>query len=564
MKAMTMRNLAIKASLLLFLFSSCAFAQENNSPRPIQQNGKWGYIDSTGKIVIKPQFVWAEEFSEGLAAFANEDGKHGYIDESGQVVIEPIFNNWTDFSEGLAAVSINFEWGYIDKTGKWAIPRQFAEAGRFSNGLALVTVPLNGKVSVPPGPEKHVFIDKTGKVVIDPKDDILNGRFSEEAGAIQFNTDRGLNAVLIDKTGKTILTVQDIETLGFSEGLLPAKKDGKWGYLDPTGQFVIEPQFKEAHRFAEGLAAVLVGEKWGFIDHSGRFVIQPNYYLGYDSRHQAFSEGLALVYVQNRCAYIDKSGKTVINVECSDAGRFSGGIASITTGGGRTDEKRGYIDKQGRYVWGPEAFKYMDEISKRAEKKEEVLTPLTPEERSLDPRDVILNQPDFVADLKFFVGEGFGGYGGAERLARKGNRYREESQFWLFIGELGKPAARVFADDKSYDDSEAARGGSADSTPINPAALAKDDGVSFTVLGTRVINGHKCLKIEATRKDKPEKFYFYAALDLKNLVIVAQIVEPARTTVQHLSNISLDVPDSLVQIPSDYKRRQGKRKKTGP
>jgi hypothetical protein len=51
---------------------------------------------------------------------------------------------------------------------------------------------------------------------------------------------------------------------------------------------------------------------------------------------------------------------------------------------------------------------------------------------------------------------------------------------------------------------------------------------------------------------------------LKNLVIVAQIVEPARTTVQHLSNISLDVPDSLVQIPSDYKRRKGKRKKTGP
>jgi hypothetical protein len=96
------------------------------------------------------------------------------------------------------------------------------------------------------------------------------------------------------------------------------------------------------------------------------------------------------------------------------------------------------------------------------------------------------------------------------------------------------------------------------------SALAKDDGVSFTALGTRVINGHKCLKIEATRKDKPEKFYFYAALDLKNLVIVAQIVEPTRTTVQHLSNISLDVPDSLVQIPSDYKRRKGKRKKTGP
>lgn len=188
-----------------------------------------------------------------------------------------------------------------------------------------------------------------------------------------------------------------------------------------------------------------------------------------------------------------------------------------------------------------------------AQQDEEKLTPLTAEERALDPREVIRNQPDFVADLSIFVGEGFGGYGVTQRLARKGNRYREESEFWIFIGELGKPSARVFPKDKSYDDFEPARGGSADHTLINPAELAKEDRVTFTALGTRVLDGHKCLKIAATRKDNPKQFYFYAALDLKNLVIVAQILEPRRNTVQRLANISLDVPDSLVQIPSDYK-----------
>src|SRR5215510_5682971 len=74
--------------------------------RPIQQDGRWGYIDSTGKIAIEPQFSWAEEFSGGLATFENEDGKHGYIDETGKIVIEPKFDNWTEFSEGLAAVSV--------------------------------------------------------------------------------------------------------------------------------------------------------------------------------------------------------------------------------------------------------------------------------------------------------------------------------------------------------------------------------------------------------------------------------------------------------------------------
>jgi hypothetical protein len=178
---------------------------------------------------------------------------------------------------------------------------------------------------------------------------------------------------------------------------------------------------------------------------------------------------------------------------------------------------------------------------------------LTEEERSLNPRHVILNQPDFVADLNFFISEGFGGHGGAERLARKGNRYREESQFWIFVGELGKPSARLFPQAKAYDDFESARGGSADSTPINPQALARENDVTFTALGTRTIDGHHCLKIEAVRKGKPEKFYFYAARDLKNLVIVAQRIEPKRGTLQRLANISLEVPDSLVQIPPDYK-----------
>ena len=185
-------------------------------------------------------------------------------------------------------------------------------------------------------------------------------------------------------------------------------------------------------------------------------------------------------------------------------------------------------------------------------KDEEVLTSLTEEERSLNARDIVLNQPDFAADLTFFVGEGFGGHGGAERLARKGNRYREESQFWIFVGELGKPSARLFPQAKAYDDYESARGGSADITPINPQPLALEPDVSFKALGTTVIDGQICLKIEAVRKGKPEKFYFYAARDLKNLVIIVQRIEPKRSTVQRLGNISLDVPDTLVQIPADY------------
>ncbi len=53
---------------------------------PVEVSGKLGYINSKGKVVIKPRFAWAGDFSEGLASVSFQDirhpyGKAGYIDE---------------------------------------------------------------------------------------------------------------------------------------------------------------------------------------------------------------------------------------------------------------------------------------------------------------------------------------------------------------------------------------------------------------------------------------------------------------------------------------------------
>jgi hypothetical protein len=186
--------------------------------------------------------------------------------------------------------------------------------------------------------------------------------------------------------------------------------------------------------------------------------------------------------------------------------------------------------------------------------EQEVLSPLTEEERLLNARDLLLNQPDFMADLSFFVAHRVSGHGFSQRLVRKGNRYREESEFWIFVGELGKPSARLFPKTKVYDDYVPPHGGSLHNPPIDTAAVAREDDITFTALGTVVIDGHNCIKIEARRKTTPDKYYFYLARDLKNLAIVTQLVQPNRNTVQRLTNISLEVPDSLVHIPPDYKQ----------
>ncbi|EAK1349894.1 WG repeat-containing protein, partial [Campylobacter coli] len=55
-------------------------------------NGKWGFIDKSGKIVIEPKFDGVGNFSEGLAG-VELNGKWGFIDKSGKIVIEPKFDD---------------------------------------------------------------------------------------------------------------------------------------------------------------------------------------------------------------------------------------------------------------------------------------------------------------------------------------------------------------------------------------------------------------------------------------------------------------------------------------
>jgi hypothetical protein len=107
---------------------------------PVTLGKGQGYIDTTGKVVIEPQFDKAESFSDGIAKVTIND-KIGYIDKTSKLIIAPKYKAAHQFSEGLAAVSEDGEnWGYINTTGTLVIPPDFAFADKFSGGLARVGI----------------------------------------------------------------------------------------------------------------------------------------------------------------------------------------------------------------------------------------------------------------------------------------------------------------------------------------------------------------------------------------------------------------------------------------
>lgn len=314
---------------------------DGSSLLPLMVEGKYGYVDQMGRMVIKPQFARAAGFSEGLAYAELPDNggtRAGYIDATGGFVIEPKESAASgaspenDFSEGLAAQTLPSGMHcYIDKTGKVLIPGPFDMVQPFKDGLAIVGVP-------PAQMSDDLFglIDRTGRWVVPPRYKELDA-FSE--GLASMRTLDGLWGY-IDTTGRVVITPrfrspsEDYPTAcgAFSSGLAPAHGEKGWGFIDRTGSWVIPPKFENVCRFSEGLAAAVSGGKTGFIDTSGGWVIQPSFEAAGE-----FSQGLATARSGGLWGMIDRSGEMVIAPQYLFQTGFQDGLAVVQPHEGNTE-----------------------------------------------------------------------------------------------------------------------------------------------------------------------------------------------------------------------------------
>lgn len=200
------------------------------------RNSKTVFINKRGEVFFDKEAYSPEaKFSDGLAK-VTIDGKISFIDTTGKVVIKPQELGIQYFSEGLAVFSTKdaYRYGYVDKTGKIVIPQQFKQAGEFSEGLASVMFE-NGK---------YGYINKTGRTVIEPQFDFADS-FREDRAVVNINSKNGY----IDKTGKVIIPIQFGSAERFVNGLAqvsfddenPPYENKKYGYIDRNGNFILEP-----------------------------------------------------------------------------------------------------------------------------------------------------------------------------------------------------------------------------------------------------------------------------------------------------------------------------------
>jgi len=253
---------------------------------PDGRERKFGYMDKSGRVVIEPQFDYAGDFSEGrtwIQVLKDHEWLYGIIDKTGKFVVSPQFTQQPrDFTEGLARVMGREGWGFIDRSGKFVIPPKFLSVdSEFADGLVAAVYQGDSP--------RAVYLTKSGQEAFEiplwrqrtPRQQAMeeyrwhiNVPFSEGLAPVQSFNKIGF----IDKAGKVVIEPLFRGTQGFSEGLAGVMiigSDGNyvWGFIDRTGNFSIEAQFNHVTPFRGGLARVDSREgKEYLIDRSGKIV----------------------------------------------------------------------------------------------------------------------------------------------------------------------------------------------------------------------------------------------------------------------------------------------------
>lgn len=307
--------------LITMLFTSCSSKESGGTKQTeiIQDNmfvddvllantnGRWCLINKHGEELANYRYI-DPNYSEGLL-MVEEDDKYGYIDSTGKVVISLQYDNAGIFTEGLGAVYVNGHWGFIDKANKMVIMPVYDRVDSFLNGLCAVS--KDGIYS---------YIDAKGKKAFEGEflyaEPFVHGSAAVEMeeGMALINT----AGEIISETFFDEISYDDLPTL-VNHGLAMITIDDRYGYIDlKTGDVILYPMYYEVSGYENGICAIYQDGGYGLADAKGNIIVKPQY-----NNMKILRDGTAIAFDEDsNMKFFDKTGEEI------DASKIKDGYLS--------------------------------------------------------------------------------------------------------------------------------------------------------------------------------------------------------------------------------------------
>jgi len=223
----------------------------------------YDFIDKKGKQINEMRLDDAWSFQENGLACVQYRGGFGFINTSGKMVIEAIYDKQAFFKNGKAKVVKEGVEGTIDEEGKFTEKTEgleYTEIYEESEGLRGVKLTRkNGHIEQ----DYYGFIDADDKLVI-PLDYRLSEPFKDGIARVK-DDDWGF----IDKNNKVIIPLKYSYIQRAGEGMIRFRDNGKYGYYNTKGKIVIPAKFNSAENFEKGFAIVSENGKKSKVDKEG-------------------------------------------------------------------------------------------------------------------------------------------------------------------------------------------------------------------------------------------------------------------------------------------------------
>jgi hypothetical protein len=250
-----MRKNILICILLCFQYSICQTVYYDD------ESDKFGIIDKTGKIILKPTYEEMTLIENGYCRF-KENEKWGLMNEKGIKILKPQFDDrfsicYFGYKDGLISAVKNNKYGFYDYKGNLVIQHKYDYAQQFCNGMAWVKVG-----------EKYSFIDNQGNYVTDKWfddvkiiDGISYGYINDLEKYYEINKKDGSvlapNQEYISKTERHWLAYCDLpEKNPNKTNYVTYKENRLFGFKTLDNQIVKSATYKYAFNFNNGVALV--------------------------------------------------------------------------------------------------------------------------------------------------------------------------------------------------------------------------------------------------------------------------------------------------------------------
>ena len=318
-----MKKLTALICLVLALVSLSALAADAETtptlwPAYDPVTGLWGYIREDGTWGIASQWETALSFRNGYAIVNQDEDAYGIIDEGGAYIFQPVYDYVTCGTIGYDT------WVYNDVCLIYDgdLCGWFDTESGYISGLCWEHVESwdDSPYVIAGVGNRCTFVNRaTGKRLLSLMDMFSFG-FSEGL-ALCREGDEGPYFV-VDLAGNILQLPEGLNATDWycQEGLLVVENaDGLYGYVDTAGQVVIEPQYEDGGLFHDGYAVVEKDDEYLLIDRENHVIA-----TGWEYVCGAWADDGIVVEGDDCWAVLNQDGTVRFRIELTpyEYGRF--------------------------------------------------------------------------------------------------------------------------------------------------------------------------------------------------------------------------------------------------